>query len=132
MKIRVIEGIPTGSPQSFSEHVRLSSDWKLYTPLTDAYDQLRYYPSDRYDSESDSVIQELLETPNYTETILQEIRLMRNRLLTESDWTQLSDSPLSQEEKGLWSIYRQELRDIPESIPSDISFSDIIWPTKPE
>lgn len=132
MKIRVIEGIPTGSPQTFSEHVRLSSDWKPYNPLTDAYDQLRYYPSDRYDSESDSVIQELLEIPNYVETILQEIRSIRNKLLMESDWTQLPDSPLSPEKRDLWSIYRQELRDIPESVPSNTSFSDIIWPTKPE
>ena len=132
MKIRVIERVPTGSPQTFSEHTRISSDWKTYNPLTEEYDQLRYYPSDRYDSESDSVIQELLEITNYAETILQEIRLMRNKLLMESDWTQLSDSPLSQEERDLWSIYRQELRDIPESVPSNTSFPDIIWPTKPE
>ena len=41
-----------------------------------------------------------------------EIRNKRNRLLFESDWTQLSDSPLSAEKKIEWMTYRQELRDI--------------------
>ena len=132
MKIRVIDGIPTGSPQTFSENIRLSSDWKSYNPLTEEYDHLRYYPSDRYDSESDSVVQELLEIPNYDETILLEIRLVRNQLLQESDWTQLPDSPLSQEDKDLWHTYRQSLRDITESVSSNVSYSDIVWPTKPE
>jgi hypothetical protein len=132
MKIRVIDGIPTGSPQTFSENIRLSSDWKPYNRLTEEYDNLRYYPSDRYDSVSDSVVQDLLEIPNYDETILLEIRLVRNRLLQESDWTQLPDSPLSQGRRDLWSTYRQSLRDITESVSSNTSFSDIIWPTKPE
>ena len=132
MKIRVIDGIPTGSPQTFSENIHLSSDWKPYNPLTEEYDNLRYYPSDRYDLASDSVVQELLEIPNYDEIVLLEIRLLRNQLLQGSDWTQLPDSPLSQEEKDLWHTYRQELRDITEAVSSNISNSDIVWPTKPE
>lgn len=132
MKIRVIDGIPTGSPQTFSENIHLSSDWKPYNPLTEEYDNLRYYPSDRYDLASDSVVQELLEIPNYDEIVLLEIRLLRNQLLQGSDWTQLPDSPLSQEEKDLWHTYRQELRDITESVSSNVSYSDIVWPTKPE
>lgn len=132
MKIRVIDGIPTGSPQTFSENIHLSSDWKPYNPLTEEYDNLRYYPSDRYDLASDSVVQELLEIPNYDEIVLLEIRLLRNQLLQGSDWTQLPDSPLSQEEKDLWHTYRQELRDITESVSPNVSYSDIVWPTKPE
>jgi hypothetical protein len=49
------------------------------------------------------------------------IRQQRNRLLTESDWTQLADSPA---DKDKWAVYRQELRDI--TIQED-PFS-IIWP----
>ena len=49
------------------------------------------------------------------------IRQQRNRLLSESDWTQLADSPA---DKYKWAVYRQELRDI--TIQED-PFS-IVWP----
>ena len=39
-------------------------------------------------------------------------REMRNKLLAESDWTQVSDTPLSSEAKGVWAAYRQKLRDL--------------------
>ncbi len=40
------------------------------------------------------------------------IREERNRILIETDWTQLADAPLSEEKKNAWKIYRQALRDI--------------------
>lgn len=40
------------------------------------------------------------------------MRLIRNGLLAQSDWTQANDSPLSVEQKRKWSGYRQSLRDI--------------------
>lgn len=36
----------------------------------------------------------------------------RQKLLSESDWTNLPDSPLSSEKKEEWKKYRQALRDI--------------------
>lgn len=55
-----------------------------------------------------------------------EARRLRAELLSESDWTQLPDVPLSTKEK--WKIYRQELRDITsqEGFPESVN-----WPTKP-
>ena len=54
-----------------------------------------------------------------------EIRDIRNELLSECDWTQLSD--ISIETKNMWSNYRQELRDITnQSSPFNIN-----WPAKP-
>jgi len=53
------------------------------------------------------------------------IRGFRNRLLSESDWTQLSDYPL---EKNLWENYRTELRNIPQNF---VNPEDVIWPSKP-
>jgi hypothetical protein len=38
------------------------------------------------------------------------MRLHRDRLLKESDWTQLPDSPVNRE---AWATYRQTLRDFP-------------------
>lgn len=47
--------------------------------------------------------------------ITTEGRNIRNRLLTQSDWTQLPDAPISTEKKTEWATYRQALRDITEN-----------------
>lgn len=39
----------------------------------------------------------------------------RNKLLTESDWTQGNDSPLSNSKKTEWANYRTALRNLPAS-----------------
>ena len=56
------------------------------------------------------------------------VRARRNIELMESDWTQVLDSPFTEEEKELWKLYRQSLRDI--TLQPDPF--NIIWPTKPE
>lgn len=59
--------------------------------------------------------------------ILENLRTTRNILLTESDWTQVEDSPLSEEKKTEWKSYRQALRDL-----TDLDdFTTIAWPSKP-
>jgi len=42
----------------------------------------------------------------------QAIREERKILLIESDWTQMPDSPLTEEQKAEWATYRQALRDM--------------------
>jgi hypothetical protein len=44
------------------------------------------------------------------EWLIERLRLHRNRLLVESDWTQLSDAPV---DRQAWADYRQALRDLP-------------------
>ena len=56
------------------------------------------------------------------------VRSNRNIMLSECDWTQLPDSPLTEEKKAEWITYRQSLRDI--TLQQDPF--NIIWPTKPE
>ena len=55
----------------------------------------------------------------------EEVRVLRNQLLTECDWTQLAD--ISSEIKELWITYRQDLR----NITNQSNPFNIIWPTKP-
>ena len=54
------------------------------------------------------------------------LRAERNTLLAASDWTQASDSPLSDGKKIEWASYRQILRDLPAntSDPSNASYPD--------
>jgi len=54
----------------------------------------------------------------------------RNQLLTESDWTQFNDSPLTDEAKALWVTYRTALRDIT-SHANWPNWEEADWPTKP-
>lgn len=44
------------------------------------------------------------------EYLVERMRNHRDRLLAESDWTQLPDAPV---DKAAWAAYRQQLRDFP-------------------
>ena len=44
------------------------------------------------------------------EYFLERMRNHRDRLLKESDWTQVADAPVDQQ---AWATYRQALRDFP-------------------
>lgn len=57
------------------------------------------------------------------------LRAHRNEMLKDCDWTQLSDSPLSEESKAAWATYRQALRDFPATEPD---LDNPAWPEKPE
>lgn len=54
------------------------------------------------------------------------VRSTRNRLLAESDWTQVLDAPV---DRAAWANYRQALRDVTlqAGFPSNVT-----WPSKPE
>jgi hypothetical protein len=54
----------------------------------------------------------------------------RNQLLSDSDWTQIPDSPVINEVKAAWVIYRTALRNLTahENWPN-LEADD--WPTKP-
>lgn len=56
------------------------------------------------------------------------LRTDRNRRLAACDWTQLADAHLSQDKKDAWATYRQELRDLPDSITDP---THVEWPLDP-
>lgn len=60
--------------------------------------------------------------------LAREIRLRRNALLRESDWTQAADSPMTAGQKLGWITYRQALR----NVSAQATFpQSVIWPTPP-
>jgi len=77
-----------------------------------------------------------VNTPEYK---MQELKLERNRMLADCDWTQANDSPLSDAKKKEWATYRQALRDITKTVDVDsitligaeINVSSVNFPTKP-
>ena len=56
------------------------------------------------------------------------VRQNRDKALAASDWTVLTDSPLTTAKKTEWKTYRQALRDITsaEGFPHDVT-----WPSEP-
>lgn len=70
-------------------------------------------PSDEYDSRK--------------ENLRQQIRIIRDRYLSLTDFTQISDVPFSAQIKAEFATFRQQLRDLPNvNDPSSIT-----WPTIP-
>jgi hypothetical protein len=55
------------------------------------------------------------------------MREKRDRLLLESDWTQLPDVSISEEKKQAWRSYRKALRDL----PGQKGFPYVDFPAKP-
>ena len=70
---------------------------------------------------------------------MRQLRGHRNMLLTNSDWTVMPDSPLSDSKQTEWKTYRQSLRDITKTanpkmrtdISNMIDIKSVTWPTKP-
>jgi hypothetical protein len=58
----------------------------------------------------------------------EEIRETRNTLLSECDWTQFQDSPITGSKLTEWQTYRQSLRDV----TNQENPYNITWPTNPE
>jgi hypothetical protein len=56
----------------------------------------------------------------------EQIRVARTEILTQCDWTILSDSPVSSSIEE-WKTYRQQLRDI----TNQSNPFEVVWPTQP-
>lgn len=89
--------------------------------INDIFDLSKYDEAYKFVGENEgTTIQDLgggqyqiVELPKPTQEELAEMkRADRDRLLQESDIRMLPDFPISAEEKELWLLYRQYLRDI--------------------
>ena len=67
---------------------------------------------------------EVAAEPTELERKLENIRMIRNGLLADTDWMANSDVTMS----DAWKKYRQDLRDITEGVTLS---TKIVWPTAP-
>ena len=96
----------------------------LYTRLSDKF--VEYRGLDDTDLETQLAAKFAKEEyTNWTK-----IRLIRNFLLMDSDWTQVGDAPLTADQKTQWTAYRTKLRNIP-SEQSSIPASEVKFPVTP-
>ncbi len=138
-----VKGYPQPLPRNWAD---VSNFYLLEDEQVRSYGwyPVRFVPAEKTDNdvvmgqsfviEGDEVVQYEQIRPKTESEIAEEtnqkwqnIRSQRNSLLSESDWTQLPDSPLLSEKKIEWSVYRQELRDV----TSQSDPNNIIWPVKP-
>lgn len=56
------------------------------------------------------------------------LRAERDRRLAASDWTQMPDAPLAEAAREAWRLYRQALRDLPETTTDPAAPE---WPAPP-
>ena len=109
--------------------------WYPYRFVETQKNENQYYDGSDFVIEETEVV-EYQKVRNKTEQEITEeienmwrsIRDRRNVFLTESDWTQLPDSPLTNQKQTEWQIYRQSLRDI----TTQLNPFSIEWPTPPE
>ena len=57
-----------------------------------------------------------------------QLRAERSRRLAACDWTQVADSPLDDASDEQWRVYRQALRDLPQTQDDP---ANIVWPVAP-
>ena len=121
--------------EDVQERLTQLSDYVSITIETGIIYNIKYYATKR-DSEIDGVKSHFIgdDTAKDKRILADEwtqIRTKRDRLLTESDWTQANDTPLSDADVAKWKTYRTSLRDLPSDQSSKTKYSDITWPTKP-
>ena len=70
-----------------------------------------------------------IERPAPTpEQAMNALREQRNNLLLASDFSQFPDAPLTDEQRSAWRLYRQALRDLPQTVVDPLA---IEWPSRP-
>lgn len=74
---------------------------------------------------------EVVDKPVDNSVDMVQVRQKRNRMLSQTDWTQVSDAPLSTEEKSKWATYRQQLRDLPSFYSTETNMSNVVFPEEP-
>ena len=86
----------------------------------------------KYDTASASVVDRSDKQAILQQRAKNLIRSHRNAKLAMTDWTQLPDVSLTQQQKDQWASYRQALRDMPDSFPDPMPPGyRPTWPQKP-
>jgi hypothetical protein len=63
---------------------------------------------------------------------LDNLRSKRNKLLAESDYIVLADSPISSVKKSEWMTYRTALRNLTQGLDTVEKINNVAYPLKPQ
>jgi len=114
------------------EELKPNSEWAV---TGDQYSRLTWLDKNQTKPTEEEINTKISELKNAEPFRL--LREERNKLIAETDWTQLKDIDLDIIRERNWKNYRQALRDLPEkSNPKlddygRLDMSSVNWPTKP-
>ena len=112
--------------------LRPAAEWSISGNL---YNNLEWLDKSQTKPTEDEVTAKIAELE--TAEPLRLLRVERNKLIAETDWTQLKDISLDSIREKNWKEYRQALRDLPNgSTPKldsrgQLDMSSVTWPDKP-
>lgn len=125
------------NPPIYDEHSTLPEGYVFVKNVDIQYDWVEYeYKEDMPELRSDGfwykVYTTTPRTPEDRKYILdykaQEIREKRNKMLSDTDWLMMPDSPISDIMRQMWIEYRSALR----NVPQQPEFPKIVnWPIAP-
>lgn len=110
--------------------LRPVDDMSVFTLYGDEYETTLQVP-DNLSADDVALIEQVVMNHDYDaarrEEALQRIRVERNKLLLDTDWTQLPDVPMDADTREAWRLYRQKLRDFPATCDP----FNPVWPEPP-
>mgnify|MGYP001065788949 FL=1 len=113
------------------KYIDILEEHNKYIPflLNQAEDRIGMYITDDYKLGVESKIFK----EDYKRHYISDILDLRNKKLSDTDWTRLDDNNLDDVTRDAWKEYRQKLRDLPKNIPygENVDSSQFIWPTPP-
>ena len=114
------------------EELKPNSEWAV---TGDQYSRLTWLDKNQTKPTEDEINTKIAELKS--EEPYRLLREKRNKLIAETDWTQLKDIDLDFIRERNWKNYRQALRDLPaNSNPKlnsngDLDMTSVTWPDKP-
>lgn len=107
----------------------LDGDLDRYRYIDGYFVDIGERPSRHHQYDGDKWVDPRPDTEKNAEA-LEELRQLRNAKLRETDWTQLPDAALTEQERIDWSLFRQKLRDLPQKYANITSINLVTFPTK--
>ena len=119
---------------AFNKLVNSNAKWGFANG--DKYENLIWMSGNSYPKPTEEEVNQKLKELQIAEP-MRLLRVERNKLIAETDWTQLKDIDLDIIRERNWKNYRQALRDLPaKSNPKlnsmgGLDMSSVTWPTIP-
>ena len=117
MQIAQLDGVIQNSDGAWVEN------WTVADRFSDIHDENGNVVQTKAEREAEYIA-------NQEAWLASDHRSTRDNLLADSDWTQMNDSPLTNEARTGWATYRAALRSLPEH-ENWPNLQDADWPTKP-
>lgn len=89
-----------------------------------------------YDLTAEEIVQRQLDEQAWLvgafDRAMSDLRSKRNKLLADSDYIILADSPIASAKKSEWMTYRTALRNLTQGLDTIEKINNVVYPLKPQ